>query len=81
MFDKEQGHITKEDGQMMIQDLSPLHYLEIVCSHSPVVARAIKKYGDVSLADALKKLTPDSRPSFQQRADLVERVYRYAALP
>jgi hypothetical protein len=79
MFDKEQGHITKEDGQMMIPGLSALQYLEIVCSHSPVVARTIKKYGDASLADYLKMLAPDSGPSFQQRADLGDVVYRYAA--
>ena len=56
MLDKEQKHIAKEDRQMMIPGLSPLHYLEIVCSHSPVVGRTIEKYGDVSLADFLKKL-------------------------
>jgi hypothetical protein len=63
----------------MIPELSPHHYLEIVCSHSPVVCQTIEEYGDIPLASFLKKLAPDTGPSFQQRADLVEAVYRYAA--
>ena len=79
MFDKNQKHITKEDGRRMAPCASPEHYLDIVCSHSPVVCRTIEEYGDVLLADFLKDLAPDAGPSFQQRTDLVAVVYRYAA--
>ena len=79
MLDKDQRQITKAEGLMMAPYLSPVDYLDIVCSHSPVVCRTIEEYGDVLLADYLKELAPDVGPSFQQRGDLAKMVYRYAA--
>jgi len=79
MLDKNQGHIKRLHGQVMVPYLSPEHYLDIVCSHSPVVCRIIDEYGDVLLADFLNKLSPNAGPSFQPRSDLVEVIYRYAS--
>ncbi len=62
----------------MSEHLSVEDYLEITRKNSPVICRIIGEYGNLSLREFLKELTPNARPSFQPLNDLVEIVYRYA---
>lgn len=68
-----------EKKQVDYLDLCADQYLDITCQHSPVVRRVIEHYGDISLADFLKKLNSDAGASFQSRDDLIDIIYRYAA--
>lgn len=54
-------------------------YLDLACKSSEVVDRTIQKYGEQSLAVYLTHLNPNSASPFQERHDLVDAVYRYAA--
>jgi hypothetical protein len=73
-----QQHKTTE-APSLFSDFSAYGYLDITCKQSPVVQQTIQKYGDVPLADYLKNLKPDFRPSFQSRDDLADVIFRYAA--
>ncbi len=55
------------------------HYLQTACKRLAVVNRIIREYGELSLADYLKTLTPNSSSSYQSRDDFFDAVFRYAS--
>lgn len=56
------------------------HFLDMACKNLRVVDRAIKEYGDDSIAAYLQHLlTKKTATSYQPRDDLIKAVYRYVA--
>ena len=55
------------------------YFLEIASERSPVIARAIADYGNISVAAYLRRILTNSGQAYQSRSDLLDVVYHYAA--
>jgi hypothetical protein len=57
---------------------TPEDYLRIIRQHSKVLNDVIGKYGNSSINNYLKTLSPNQYSPYQRRDDLVEIIYQYA---